>query len=830
MSRIALHERRHSADFGWRSSDLQQSEEPKAASSTRLAGQCSNSSTPSMSHFGSEADVDWQLQAMRLENKEVDLRCSETEALIQAKVRQLESGRDQLMQEQKQLKEMQRALKRESQAKRLEHSVAALPQRVRPEPTTQVSSPETQRSAAFSPGESVPGDSGYGLAAQHAALQQQRLAALEAAQRAEEAQRRLEKLQQSEAASLAAAAGGSQTRKHLEARLQAHAAEAESLVAAAEAAGREELRKVLAEGYAGLRGAAKLGSKQSCFWKAEADFAAVESKVEEQAEAAWAEALKNHLAAKKHRQLRDELEIQERRRMERLQALEVEKRQVVLEEEAQEKARTEFRKELQSELREAESAWLQKMAPRWREESEEVKRKARSTDLEMQYQQQRMQQWYADESASIAAREEARAEAWLNQVWARAEAQADQEVRSVRAMQQRLVECLDHAPKADDAREAQLQQRIWHVEALAEEASARELAGRQAEVEACASAMQALEAKQQATCREQLAEAEAQHQQRCRELEERGLETARRESQEQEMKYLQQLQAAERARDEALEAVEVMKKRSAALQHEERATMAQMEEHIIQQSAERRQALLGRHRTVLSRAEPQGNGFPSFGSCSSSGHTLQRPQGAGDLAWKMPQPMVSESFDREVLSPHHSTASNMHRILESWGQDYCDDVPRTRRRLVGSRPEHGSSNGLTSELNKWPDVQEVINDWGKSHLPSMARDAESQKQAFAGYRRPLLDVPPVYQTAVAAIEQYGWQAIHGDAEEWTALHWSAVEGNLEVCHRLLIALANPLQADQSGKSSLDYALEAGNADVFELLSTAASTLPQKRVN
>ena len=40
-----------------------------------------------------------------------------------------------------------------------------------------------------------------------------------------------------------------------------------------------------------------------------------------------------------------------------------------------------------------------------------------------------MQQWYADESASIAAREEARAEAWLSQVWARAEAQADQEAK-----------------------------------------------------------------------------------------------------------------------------------------------------------------------------------------------------------------------------------------------------------------------------------------------------------------------------------------------------------------------------------------------------------------
>lgn len=32
-----------------------------------------------------------------------------------------------------------------------------------------------------------------------------------------------------------------------------------------------------------------------------------------------------------------------------------------------------------------------------------------------------------------------------------------------------------------EAREVQLQQRVWHVEALAEEAAAREVAGRQAE-------------------------------------------------------------------------------------------------------------------------------------------------------------------------------------------------------------------------------------------------------------------------------------------------------------------------------------------------------------
>ena len=38
-----------------------------------------------------------------------------------------------------------------------------------------------------------------------------------------------------------------------------------------------------------------------------------------------------------------------------------------------------------------------------------------------------MQHWYADESTSLAAREEAKAEAWLSQVWARAEAQAERE-------------------------------------------------------------------------------------------------------------------------------------------------------------------------------------------------------------------------------------------------------------------------------------------------------------------------------------------------------------------------------------------------------------------
>eukprot|EP00913_Durusdinium_trenchii_P010998 g10323.t1 len=346
----------------------------------------------------------------------------------------------------------------------------------------------------------------------------------------------------------------------LEARLKAHATEAERLVDAAEEAGREEIRKVLAEGFVGLRAAAKLGSKQSSYWTAEAEFAAVESKVEEQAEAAWSEALKNQLAAKKQRQLRAELEMQEKQRVERLETLQMEKREVLLEEEAQKKARLEFRKEG------AGRSW---------KEFEDCRQldNFRSVDLEMQQQQHRMHSWYAEESAALAAREEERAEAWLNQVWARAEAQAEKEVHSV-----------------------QLQQRVWHVEALAEEAAAREVAGRQAEAEACATAIEELKAAHEAACNEQLAWAEEQHKGRCKELEEQGLEAARRESQEQEMR------------------------------------------------------------------------------CSSSGRTLQRPEGLSGWSWNNDFPIVSDAFDREVLGVGGghgiSSAASAMRLLESWEREY----------------------------------------------------------------------------------------------------------------------------------------------------------------
>ena len=81
-----------------------------------------------------------------------------------------------------------------------------------------------------------------------------------------------------------------------------------------------------------------------------------------------------------------------------------------------------------------------------------------------------------------------------------------------------------------------------------------------------------------------------------------------------------------------------------------------------------------------------------------------------------------------------------------------------------------------------------MQDWGRAHLSEL-EPANS---------KAVEDIPAVYAAAVAAVEQYGWEAIHGRKQEWTALHWSAAAGHVEVCHRLLVAMANPEQLDQSG--------------------------------
>merc|ERR1719321_2249815 len=79
-------------------------------------------------------------------------------------------------------------------------------------------------------------------------------------------------------------------------------------------------------------------------------------------------------------------------------------------------------------------------------------------------------------------------------------------------------------------------------------------------------------------------------------------------------------------------------------------------------------------------------------------------------------------------------------------------------------------------------------------------------------------IPPVYQSAIAMVEHYGWQEVHDCGPEWTALHWAASEGRPDVCARLLAASADPHLPDHAGRSALDYARAAGNTTVYDMLA------------
>lgn len=78
-------------------------------------------------------------------------------------------------------------------------------------------------------------------------------------------------------------------------------------------------------------------------------------------------------------------------------------------------------------------------------------------------------------------------------------------------------------------------------------------------------------------------------------------------------------------------------------------------------------------------------------------------------------------------------------------------------------------------------------------------------------------LPLVYRSAVHAVECFGWAAIHGETKEWTALHWAAAEGRVDICKRLLASAADPGQPDHTGQSAMTHAQSSGHAEVLRVL-------------
>lgn len=151
-------------------------------------------------------------------------------------------------------------------------------------------------------------------------------------------------------------------------------------------------------------------------------------------------------------------------------------------------------------------------------------------------------------------------------------------------------------------------------------------------------------------------------------------------------------------------------------------------------------------------------------------------------------------------------------------------------------PAHGPS---ASSLDRWADATSTAASsaaafglpqtdgsalditFSKSDLDAASTQRGSFAQADPPPSKEMLPVPPVYAAALAAVEQYGWEAVHGDAHEWTALHWAATEGRASICQRLLACRANPRQPDAHGRTALDCALESGDEETWCALAPGA---------
>mmetsp|Transcript_35795 Transcript_35795/g.66753 ORF Transcript_35795/g.66753 Transcript_35795/m.66753 type:complete len:860 (+) Transcript_35795:153-2732(+) len=508
-----------------------------------------------------------------------------------------------------------------------------------------------------------------------------------------------------------------------------------------------------------------------------------------------------------------------------------------------EKAEQLSQAELRVEACQDEEAWLGRLEAHMRqEELAEVL----SAEEAAKRHESRVEAWCVEERMHHAARDEACTEAWLVYAWAEAQARVSEEAAAMRE------ECR--------SRENLLAQEAAATEAAEEESRARRAAAaledREAEYEQQLAAVEASWSPHDSVeARALRSELQALHQERlaCREemacYHSRSLTSAAggspqpsalcsepqnvSKSEEEPAagfrNFLRQGAAREEAFRERMAAhTEVVRNEYRAQVDDLLATTARLEEEKIQLAEERRRLLLGQHRTAV---ESPGAFRRALGSSLQAAWATQtRPQpwdvSTGPVGVPTDQP-GSWEVAAGVESPSTTVSLGSSAVGYSAGHSSGNQSTPVSHvlfeRMQESMMQHAQPKQVVPRvpLDTMHAAAGLEDAEGNERGPSAS---SAQRSGGWGNQQLRLPIPPVYVSAIATVERYGWAEVHDSGPEWTALHWAASEGRTDVVGRLLAAGADPQMPDHVGRSALDYAQAqadaSGDTSALEMLQEA----------
>lgn len=174
-----------------------------------------------------------------------------------------------------------------------------------------------------------------------------------------------------------------------------------------------------------------------------------------------------------------------------------------------------------------------------------------------------------------------------------------------------------------------------------------------------------------------------------------------------------------------------------------------------------------------------------------------------------------------LLDPHQRSARETRAaavMLEAAARGDTHEVTRALDRglSVNSTNDCGWSALMQAAAHGHPDTLEAL----------LARGAALELRDQAGYSALMLAVVNDQQQITAMLLGAGANPQLADTENgWTALIWAARNGNLSIVEQLLQAGANPQQPASDGRTAIDWAREASQADLFNRLQSALENRP-----